>query len=323
MPAAWLLTLAALIPAGARAVDFDGARPARPGADWIRVLRGGPAPRPAARRLSSVAEAWVFSSGGELLPPAELWPRLAAARVVYAGERHDMESHHQVQLAGLKALHAAKPDLQVGLEMVDITQQGTLDDYLSGKIGDEEFKRFWQKAWGYPYELYRPILEHARARRIPVRGLNAPISIVRQVARGGLASLEPEQRRLLPAEIHPIRDPRYLEYVKRSLSEHGPLDPVRLGRMIEAMTVWNETMGQSVVDASARGPVLVIAGHGHMLYGAGIAESARSRADLAQAVLLPYPLDGERRPIEDLLKALRDTSTGEAALGDYFWLLPQ
>jgi hypothetical protein len=60
-----------------------------------------------------------------------------------------------------------------------------------------------------------------------------------------------------------------------------------------------------------------------MVYGKGVPESAARRGRLTQSVVLPYPLDGEARPLADLLKDLRDPKTGDAELADHFWLLPK
>lgn len=264
----------------------------------------------------------VAAEGAALLTRGELLDRLAAARVVYAGEAHDQALHHALQLELLRDLRSRLPRLVLGLEMVDRTQQGALDAYASGRMSEAEFAAFWKKAWGYDFELYRPLLSYAREQGVPVVGLNAPLPVVRQVAKGGLASLSPEQRALLPERISQTRDPRYLAYLREELGRHGPMDPVREARMLEAMAVWNETMGQSVAECSARGTVLVLAGTGHMLYRSGVPESAGSRAPLSQAVLVPYPMDGEARPLDELLRALQDPSSRDIRHADYFWLLP-
>jgi len=68
--------------------------------------------------------------------------------------------------------------------------------------------------------------------------------------------------------------------------------------------------------------VVVVAGMGHMLYDAGILESVRNRSSARQAVVLPYPMDGTKRPAEELLRALKDPASEDLPLGDFFWLNP-
>lgn len=302
------------------APDFDGGT--RFKTDWLRALNNEPAPRSIAAGEAVSKDPVLFSANSaDVIAADAFWRKLSAADIVYVGEQHNLAVHHSIQLEVLKSFSARRPGLVVGLEMIDVTQQAALDDYLAGRTDDESFAKFWKKAWGFSFDLYRPLLEYARARGIAVRGLNAPRAVVSQVAKGGLSSLSPEQRKTIPAEIHPIKNPRYLAYVKETLSEHGPMSPEQEGRMLEAMAVWNETMGQTLVDAGPA-PLLVIAGSGHMIYEAGILESVARRRSASQAVVLPYPLGEEKLPLKDLLGALKDPSSGQRELGNYFWLLP-
>lgn len=293
-------------------------------ADWLKAARPleiPPVPlvAPALERRVVVAR-----EGASVLTWEEMESRLSRAEVVMAGEKHDEASHHALQFDLLRSLHESRGRAVVGLEMLGRGHQKTLDAFLSGEMPEEEFRKFWTKEWGYSLDLYLPLLDYARRSKLRVIALNAPRDIIRLIARGGLSSLTPGQRALLPERIDPISEPRYLAYVKRSLSEHGPLDPVREARMLEAMAVWNETMADSIASLlkAGEGPVLVVAGMGHMLYGAGIGESLSRRGDPLRSVVLPYPLDGERLPIDQALAKLQDPSSHDIALADFFRLIP-
>ncbi len=109
--------------------------------------------------------------------------------------------------------------------------------------------------------------------------------------------------------------------MKDALSGHG-LPPDAMARMIEAQAVWNETMGAKTAELAAESRVLVIAGQGHMLWRAGIPESAARRGAGPAAVVLPYPLDGQVLPIPDQLKRLRDASVGELPMAERFRSCP-
>ena len=167
----------------------------------------------------------------------------------------------------------------------------------------------------------KDIFDAARAKNLRIVGLNAPIELVKIVAKKGLSSLTPEQRASLPASIQESSDARYQAFVKDSLSGHG-LPPESVTRMIQAQAVWNETMGARTAELAASSRVLVIAGQGHMFWHAGIPESAARRGVGSIAVVLPYPLDGEIVPIPDQLKRLRDPANGELSMADAFVLIP-
>ncbi len=283
---------------------------------------------PKIRPVQAVPQAAPFavifdSRTAGVLTEAELFDVLAEFDVIHVGEKHDEALHHKVQASVLAGLHARRPDLVVGLEMLDITQQDTLDAYLDGSMSESEFAEFWKKAWGFDFAIYRPILDYAKSNGVPVRALNAPRAVVSQVARGGLDSLTPEQRALIPANVVKSEDPRYVEFLRKSFEGHGPMPPEVLEKMMLAQAVWNETMGNSVARAAEGGrPVLVVAGTGHMIFGGGIPESVRRRAPLSQKVVLPYPQDGEQVPLRDLLRELRKPGSGDRSQGDFFWLLP-
>ncbi len=263
----------------------------------------------------------VEASGAGVISEDDLFSDLSQSVIVYAGEQHNLPLHHRVQASVLKGMHARGGGLVVGLEMIDVTQQGKLDDYLSGALSEDEFAAFWNKAWGYDFKIYRPILEYARANAIPLRALNAPSAIIRTISRKGIAALTPEERAILPATIHPIKDERYLKYVKASLGGHGPVPPDQMKRMLVAMQAWNETMGVSALKAvEEHGRLLVIAGSGHMLYRAGIAESVRRRSAVSQKILLPYGEEG--KTLDELLRELQKPDSADIELADYFWLLP-
>lgn len=262
----------------------------------------------------------VASPSGALTAWDEMIGGLLAARVIGVGEKHDEPSHHLVQARVLAAVADRDPNLVVGLEMVSQDQQGALDGFLSGKTSEADFAAFWNKAWGFDYAMYKPVFDAARTRHLRMVGLNAPIAVVISVAKKGVAGLTPAERAQLPASISESSDARYRAYVKDSLAGHK-LPPDAEARMTQAQAVWNETMGAKVAELAASGSrVFLIAGQGHMLWRAGVPESAARRGAGPAAVVLPYPLDGQPLPLPDALARLRDPANAELSLADAFVL---
>ena len=275
----------------------------------------------AAPRALPAAVVVVAAPSGAVIDWDQFAGDLLASRVIAVGEKHDEASHHFVQAKVLAAVAERDPKLVVGLEMVSQDQQGFLDDFRSGKTSEADFSTWWKKTWGFDYSIYKPIFDAAHAKNLRIVGLNAPIELVKAVAKKGLSGLTPEQRAALPSSIEESSDVRYQNFVKDSLSGHG-LPPESVARMIQAQAVWNETMGAKTAELAAASRVLVIAGQGHMLWRAGIPESAARRGAGSAAVVLPYPLDGKTLPVPDQLKRLRDPASGELAMGDAFVLIP-
>ena len=252
------------------------------GVAWTPVA--APAPQAV---IQPAAAPTVFDSNGTSRTWDEALADLATARVVAVGESHDDAAHHRLQAEVLTAL-APRTPLAVAFEMVGFEDQATLDAFMSGATSEADFAAWWKKNWGYDFAIYKPIFDAAKAAGVPAYGLNAPRVLVKAVSKGGLASLSPSDRARLPASIRASDDARYRKYVLDAVSGHGPLTPDQLKNRLEAMDVWNETMGEKVAAIAAAGRVvLVIAGQGHVLYKAGVPESAARRGAGPLKVLLP------------------------------------
>lgn len=241
----------------------------------------GPASAPA---LSA-----VYDATGAARTWDEAIADLALAQVVAVGESHDSAADHQIQAEVLTALAARTPRLAVAFEMVGYEDQSVLDAFMSGATSEKDFAVWWKTNWGYDFSLYKPIFDAAKAANIPAYALNAPRDVIKSVGKKGLAGLTPAERARIPATIAESSDARYRKYVLESVSGHGA-PPAAIPRMIEAMSVWNETMGEKVAALTAEGrTVLIIAGQGHVLYNAGILESAARRGAAPAKVLLSWP----------------------------------
>jgi uncharacterized iron-regulated protein len=169
-------------------------------AGWTPAPVATPRAVPAPREVPA-AVAVVASPSGALIDWDKFVDGLMAARVIAVGEKHDEASHHLVQAKVLAAVAERDPDLVVGLEMVSQDQQGFLDDYRSGKSSEADFSAWWKKTWGFEYLIYKPIFDAARAKNLKIIGLNAPIALVKAVAKKGLSGLSPAERASLPSSI--------------------------------------------------------------------------------------------------------------------------
>jgi uncharacterized iron-regulated protein len=235
-------------------------------------------------------------------PTADALPALIAADVVYLGERHDSWADHAAQLAIIEALHAENPDVAIALEMFQRPFQPVLDQYLAGEITETELveQTEYEQRWGFPWELYAPIIRFAKAHKIPLIALNAPTEVVRQVSRQGLSSLalsglEPETLAHIPptADIDTSNND-YRAFVLQALgahSSHGNFDP---DHFFAAQLVWDETMAERIAQFRQAHPetqVIVLAGQGHVIFGYGIPDRVARRLgdDLSQQIVVLNP----------------------------------
>jgi len=234
-------------------------------------------------------------------------PDLLGARLVFVGELHDQPSHHAAQLRVVRTFHEADRPVAVGLEMFRSESQPALDRWVRGSLALEEFLPIYDDNWNFPWALYRDLFLYAREHGIPLVGLNLPLATVRQVARGGFASLSPEQ----VGELPPVRcevDAAYEDFIRRAMGMHAP-GGRRFLNFCEAQLVWDTAMAVNLLRFLESRPeyaVVVLAGSGHA-WKRGIPEQVRRIREVETRVIVPrIPRRLERTSI----------GTGDA---DYFW----
>jgi len=216
-------------------------------------------------------------------------PKLADKRVVFVGERHDRYDHHLVQLEIIRRLHAIHPRLAIGMEMFQQPFQGVLDDYIAGKLGEQEMLRrseYYQR-WRFDFRLYAPILRYAREHQLPVIALNLPAEITRKVGRNGLDDLTAEELAQLPAEID--RSDGAYEQQLREVFEQHPGNGRSFDNFLEVQLLWDEGMAQQAADYLAAHPdyhMVILAGSGHIAGGSGIPRRLVRRLPASSAIVL-------------------------------------
>jgi uncharacterized iron-regulated protein len=240
--------------------------------------------------------------------------QLQTAKIVYLGEIHDRESDHQQQLAIIQALFKHKSQLAIGMEMFQRQMQPLLDRYLAGKITATELREQteFDKRWGYKWEYYAPILEFAKANRLPVIALNTPGEIARKAARKGLESLTSEERQYIPplAEID-RSNAKYQQMILDSYQQHAGIVSIAsksFDRFYTAQLLWDETMAERTANFAQQNPnyqIIVLAGSSHIIYGYGIPDRVLRRLNqpksIQKTVLLSLDDDSKQPGIADFI----------------------
>jgi uncharacterized iron-regulated protein len=222
------------------------------------------------------------------VPLDSLAAQLATKRVVFIGEIHDRYDHHLNQLEIIRRLHELDPALAIGVEYFQQPFQPQVDDYIAGRIPENEFLRAteYYKRWGYDYRLYAPIFRYAREQRIPVRALDVPTALTSAVSKVGVAGLSEDQREYLPREIKPP-DEAYESRLRAVFETHpGSAD---FSRFVEVQTLRDEGMAESaaaylIADAGRR--LVILAGAGHVAFGSGIPTGLERRTNATHAIVL-------------------------------------
>ena len=253
--------------------------------------------------------------------------RLATQDLVFLGEQHNDPRTHQLQAAVLEGIARRRSGpIVLALEMFERDVQGPLDNYLTGTLSEEQFLATSRPWPNYPTD-YRPMVEFARSKQWPVIAGNIPRRYASQVARRGLGaidSLPAAERGFVAERLDCPRDAYWERFrgVMGDMSGHGtPMTPDQVETMVwrtyEAQCVKDETMGESVAAAYARGAMVIHAnGAFHSDLRLGTADRAKRRAPQAKIAVVSFI------PVADL-----DAANGkpQRKIGDYivFTLAPE
>jgi len=208
----------------------------------------------------------------------ELIDSLKKTRVIYIGENHADQSHHQVQLKIIQALFKSYPDLAVGMEMFDQTYQPILKRWSAGELEQDVFlqKTHWYANWRHRYSLYSDILDFIKEKHIRLVGLNIPFHLPRKISIGGSDSLSPEEKKYLPQHID-TTDPDHRAYLKKIFSHHRIPGRTNFEYFYEAQCVWEDLMAEAIARHQSASPMIILVGNGHIVHKYGVPNRAHNR----------------------------------------------
>jgi len=232
---------------------------------------------------------------------------LRSVQVIFVGEFHDQEGHHEAQLAIIDALENDERPLAIGLEMFRRDSQDDLDVWTADHMPLLEFVRVFENNWSM-WPMYSRIFMHARNNEVKMVGLNIPRDITSKVASKGFNSLSNGERRLL-GNVQCEVDPAYGQYIRQAMGGYGGHGQQYLF-FCEAQLLWDTMMARNLIDFLKENPdyrVVVLAGSGHA-WKFGIPRQMVEQANLSYRVVLP----------EIIGRVDRSNVTKEFT--DYLWL---
>lgn len=223
---------------------------------------------------------------------------LSRVDLTFVGEQHDDPATHRLEKAILEGLSRRGVTVTVALEMFERDVQAHLDDYLAGRMSEEEFLKR-SRPWPRYFTDYRPLVEFAKYNGWNVVASNTPRRLASKVSREGLGAVESapaEDRAFMAAQIQCPLDDYYKRFVETMQGHPGAgaeeskkpkeLDP-KTRAMIEhfyyAQCVKDETMAESIAARRAeRTSIVHFNGAFHSDFGLGTASRAVRRMPGAQ-----------------------------------------
>lgn len=132
----------------------------------------------------------LMDSDGNEVSFYEMTDILKDYDIILFGELHNNPISHWLQLELAKELYNLKKDnLVIGAEMFESDDQLPLNEYLSGKIAEKNFKAE-VKLWNNYATDYRPVLEFAKEKKLKYIATNIPRRYANIVFHRGLKALD-------------------------------------------------------------------------------------------------------------------------------------
>ncbi|EJE8153831.1 ChaN family lipoprotein [Vibrio alginolyticus] len=237
--------------------------------------------------VTSFYDYQLYTPSGEHIALSKLPIELQQADVILIGEWHTHAGVHRFQTDMLKQLTSYDRSLALSMEQFTRDKQPVVDAYLRGEIG-EQYLMKQANAWPNYESDYRPLVEFAKQKNLPVIAANAPKSIVRCIGRQGLDyinKLDDDQRMFIAQAINTGSSP-YKEKFMASM-HHGK--PEQTEKQFAAQVTWDETMAESIVsylDDNPGAQVVHVAGKFHIEQGLGTAASILSRNPSLKVVVI-------------------------------------
>jgi aminopeptidase N len=210
----------------------------------------------------------------ELKDLKDITAQIADTPIIYVGERHTNYEDHKIQLEVIMSLHKQGRTFAIGMEMFQKPFQDVLDKYISGTIDEREFLKDTEyfKKWKFDYNLYREIVEFAKAKEIPIIALNLRSEIIDTVSKGGIDALTDEERKEIPEDMD-MSDKDYRKRLKVIFMQHERSEIKNFEHFTQSQILWDETMAHTVAQYLNDHPgsqIVVLAGVGHIMYDSGL-----------------------------------------------------
>ena len=177
---------------------------------------------------------------------------LDSVDAVFLGEQHDDAVAHALQAEIFKQAvtqYLSTRKVALSLEMFERDVQMVVNEYLNGQITETQFLAS-SRPWGNYKTDYRPLLELAKEKKLPVIAANAPRRYVNMVSRGGrdvLNGLTKEAKKWI-APL-PYAEPSDV-YGKKFKALMGPSPEAQMGvdKILASQSLWDATMANSVAN---------------------------------------------------------------------------
>lgn len=200
----------------------------------------------------------LYNKKGKIITFDKMVDELSTYDIVLFGEFHDNSINHWLELRLAKSLFQKKGNqLILAAEMFERDNQIALNNYLSGKLKEEQLKDSL-RLWSNFKTDYKPLVDFAKDKKLTFIASNIPRRYASIVAKKGLDSLQTVSTKeksfmmKLPIEVS-LETPGYVE-MKEMMGAHAGGDVMNF---VAAQAVKDATMAESIAQIYQPGKLLV------------------------------------------------------------------
>ncbi len=235
---------------------------------------------------------------GDVVAIEDFLSEVAHCDVVFLGEDHDNDSGHEFQLEVIKRLVEQGVDVAISMEQFERDVQGSLNDYLAGRISEEEFKST-SRPWPNYDKHYRAIIEFAKSDAIPVIASNVPRRIASAISKS--KTVAANEKVFMPRSTNLDEDGYWDNFVNTMSGHAGAEGTDRLKTFFASQCIKDDAMAEAITDFLAKNqhrPKLVVhlCGHFHSDFGLGTVSRVFDRNPLVRTTIVTMeltPKDGK------------------------------
>jgi uncharacterized iron-regulated protein len=246
----------------------------------------------------------LMTNKGIILDLEQALEALVGYNVIFFGEDHDSRVAHEGELTLLTELSGRDTSLVLALEMFERDVQDTLNAYLEETISEDKFLQL-ARPWPNYQEDYRPLIELAKDRGIPVIAANVPRRTAALVAMTDVISSDVvgKDNIYLPKNLHLDSEEYYERFASRmeKMPHSAPMKGLNVEALYKAQVLKDAVMAASLEPVLDH-RILFCCGRFHSDYHLGIPYQLRkNHPDLKVAVLvcaesvIDLPMKGRSR----------------------------
>jgi uncharacterized iron-regulated protein len=195
----------------------------------------------------------IFDGQGNPATLEKIIDGLSQMDVIFLGEIHDDAAAHKLQLEIFKRViekYSADRRLALSMEMFERDVQAEVNEYLGDLISEQHFMSS-SRPWGNYKTDYRPLVELAKEKKLPVIAANAPHRYVNAVARNGretLAALSPEEKKWIAPLPYETATKGYRKKFEAQMGGSGHANSHGMAKKMDSQSLWDATMAYSIAE---------------------------------------------------------------------------